>query len=120
MIEYPVTVEDVRSGDDLIVLVELGIDDLYKKVRCRLRGVDTPDAYKASRETLAGQIRTEVRRITLEHKCKIIVSAMNRNGWIVDLIIMPKDDVPVNVNELLMQRGYVYNHMKDDSNVSEG
>lgn len=110
---YYVTVEEVHSGDDLMVLVDLGIDKLYKKVRIRLQGVDTPNAYKAKNDTEAGLLRDEVKRITA-NKCRIEVVSEGKGGWLVVLFAEdPKKRAEVNVNELLVTRGFVYKGKPD-------
>ena len=105
--EYAVSVEEVRSGDDLILLVDLGTDNLFKKVRARLRGVDTPDAYKAGPDTDAGKIREEVRKLT-RNKCEINVSARNPTSWIVELFLVDKESARLSLNQFLIERGFVY------------
>lgn len=106
MAYFNVTVAEVRSGDDLVLMVNLGVDDLFKRVRARLKGVDTPDAYKAGPDTEAGRIREEVRRLTKD-PCHVIVREMGKNGWVVDLYIKQKDQ-EIHLNDMLRGRGYVY------------
>lgn len=116
--EYLATVEEVRSGDDLMLMVDLGLDDLYKRVRVRLRGVDTPDAYKAGPETDAGKIREEVRKLT-RNKCRIVVSGKNRSGWIVDLHYTPHEGQANGcLNDMLIARGYIYKGPPEDKGTS--
>lgn len=103
---YDAKVMEVISGDDLIVMVELGIDDLFKRVRARLRGVDTPDAYKKS-EGEAGEIRADVRRLTKGKKCRVDVHSQGRGGWVVTLFIVG-DAGELDLNEYLRGRGFVY------------
>ena len=105
---YCVTVEEVHSGDDLIGMVELGIDKLFKRVRLRLQGVDTPNAYKAKTATEAGLLRDEVRKLT-SGKCRVEVVSEGKGGWLVVLFAEDqKTKSEINVNELLMERGFVY------------
>ena len=107
MVEYRCRVEEVRSGDDLIVLVALGFDDLYKWTRVRLRGVDTPDAFKEAPESEAGRIRDEVRELT-RGVCKIVVHSQAKSGWIVDLYVLTSTSEPLHMNKLLIDRGFVF------------
>lgn len=105
--EFLCSVQEVRSGDDLVLLVDLGFEDLHKRVRARLKGVDTPDAYKEGNGTTAGAIRDEVRKLTRE-RCKVVLLDKTRNGWLVDLYILQSNADPVNLNELLISRGYAF------------
>ena len=59
-VEYPCEVREVFSGDDLIVMIDLGVENLFMKRRIRLHGVDTPNAVKEQKDTDAGKIRTLV------------------------------------------------------------
>ena len=102
---YQAKVEEVHSGDDLILMVELGHDSLFKRVRARLMGVDTPDAYKADPSTNAGRIRDKVKSLTRDKKCIVQVDSYRRGGWIVTLLVVEKEDDPFNLNEFLKSQG---------------
>lgn len=104
---YEATVEEVRSGDDLVLFVSLGIDDLYKRVRARLHGADTPDAYKAGPETEAGSLRDEVRRLT-RGRVRIELLKAGNGGWVVTLYYTNDNREWVNLNQELISRGYVF------------
>lgn len=112
---HSVRIEQVISGDDLMVLVELAFDDLWKKVRIRLEGVDTPDAYKESAATEAGKIRQQVSDIVRSGKCTIEVKSQSRKAWVVVLYVH-KNNEKINLNELLKSQGFIYqrdrNHAK--------
>ena len=104
---YNARVWEVISGDDLILLVDLGVDDLHKRVRARLHGVDTPDAFRAASDTDAGIVRNDVRKLTRHKNCKIEVHAQQRGGWIVTLYVLESDS-SICLNALLRERGYVF------------
>lgn len=106
---YHATVEEVHSGDDLILMVELGHDSLFKRVRVRLQGVDTPDAYKADATTEAGRIRDQVRSMTKDKKCVIEVHSNRKGGWIVTLFIRGANDEFFDLNKHLKDAGFVFN-----------
>jgi len=112
---YAVQIEEVRSGDDLIVLVNLGVDNLHKRVRVRLAGVDTPDAYKVAAQTEAGQLRDTVRRL-VRGTCFIKVRRQTSASWLVELLVVPAGAAPedpmnlLNVNTWLIERGYGFPH----------
>lgn len=105
---------EVHSGDDLICLVDLNVDGLYKKIRVRLAGVDTPDAYQQSLDTPAGQVRETVRKLTAGKGCQIDVHSQARGGWVVTLWIEEETDGTklVNLNEALVKQGFVFKGKK--------
>lgn len=104
---FSVTVEEVHSGDDLVAMADLGIDKLFKRVRIRLQGVDTPNAYMAKVNSVAGNLRDEVRKLTLGKKCRVNIVAEGKGGWLGTLYVL-QDEGELNVNELLIDRGFVY------------
>jgi len=108
---YEAKVEDVHSGDDFIVMVNLGVDGLFKRTRVRLHGVDAPNAYKAMSTTEAGKVRDEVKRLVRE-RCLIEVVSEGKGGWIVDMTIFDENSQPVHLNTLMRNRGYVYGSAK--------
>ena len=106
---FRVRIEHVKSGDDLIGLVDLGVDSLHKQVRLRLRGVDAPNAHLASETTEAGKVRDFVRHHVMNRECTVQVHHMGKGGWVVTLFSKKPDGEIVNVNSLLVSEGYVYN-----------
>lgn len=104
---YEARVINVVSGDDLILMIDLGIDDLFKKKRVRLFNVDTPDAFRAGDDTPAGQVRNDIRKLTRSKDCEIEVHSQGRGGWIVTLYVKDGNKL-INVNELLRKRGFVF------------
>lgn len=104
---YACEVREVFSGDDLIALVDLSVENLWKRQRIRLSGVDTPAAISATGDTEAGQIRSHVRSLTRNKKGTITVVSRNANSWVVTLVVDTAEG-PVNVNELLIARGYQF------------
>lgn len=104
---YTALVEEVHSGDDLVLMVDLGVDNLFKRVRARLHGVDTPDAYKLDSDTPAGKVRDQVREMVRGKQCVIELHASRRGGWIVTLMVRERDHI-VNVNEILRKAGFIF------------
>ncbi len=106
---YACVVIEVHSGDDLIVLVDLGIDDLYKRTRIRLAGCDTPDAYQKAVDTTAGRVREKVRRLVAGRPCQIDVHSQGRGGWKVTLWTATEDSEDLlNVNKVLVDDGFIF------------
>lgn len=107
LVKYEAEVVEVHSGDDMVLMVNLGVDGLYKRVRARLHGVDTPDAFRSANTTKAGEVRDQVRKITRDKECTITVHTTGKGGWIVTLEA-PDGENLVNINELLIEQGFVY------------
>lgn len=105
---FSVKVEEVHSGDDFIFLIDLGVDGLFKKTRCRLHGVDAPNAYKAKADTEAGVVRDEVRKLVASGRCSIELVSEGKGGWIVRLFVADIDGSVVCINDILRDRGYIY------------
>jgi len=105
--EYSCEVKEVFSGDDLIAMVDLGVENLFKKQRLRLSGVDTPNAISASGSTEAGQLRSFIRQMTRGRKSKITVVNRNTNSWVVVLVVEAPEGA-VNVNDYLIANGYEF------------
>ncbi len=99
-------IEEVHSGDDFIILVDLGIDGLLKRTRVRLSGVDAPNAYKASADTEAGRIRDEIKAIA-PGRCTLTLISEGKGGWIA-IVSVERAGETICLNTLLQNRGYVY------------
>lgn len=108
---YEARPEEVHSADDFILLVNLGIDGLYKKTRVRLHGVDAPNAYKARADTEAGRVRDEVKEL-LSGKCLVEVISEGKGGWIAVVTIFNDLGQAQCLNTMLRERGYIYNATK--------
>ncbi len=106
-VEYACEVREVFSGDDLIAMVDLGTENLWKRQRIRLSGVDTPPAINATGDTEAGQIRTMVRNLVRLRKARLQIISRNSNSWVVILIVETPEGT-VNVNDLLISKGYEF------------
>ena len=105
--EYACEIREVFSGDDLIGLIDLGVEGLWKRQRLRLAGVDTPNAINANGDTVAGKVRTAVRNLTRGRRARITLVTKNTSSWVVILVVETPDG-PVNVNEHLISQGYQY------------
>jgi len=105
---YAAKVVEVHSGDDVVLMVDLGVDGLFKRVRARLHKVDTPDAYKSDSKSEAGKIRDKVRTMVADKECIVTVHAPRKSGWIVTLHVITNPQNCVNLNEHLISQGYIY------------
>lgn len=103
---FKAEVKEVHSGDDLVLMIDLGFDGLFKRVRVRLRGVDTPDGYKAPANTEAGEVRNLVQGLTRKKKCSVEVHSVGGGGWVVSLFLgNPEAEC---LNDLLISKGYIF------------
>lgn len=98
-------VTDVYSGDDLIVMVDLGVEDLFKRRRIRLHGVDAPNAIGASSQTEAGKIRAYVRGLCERKRVRLSVVSKNLRSWVAVIEVLG-DGEPHNINQDLISQGY--------------
>ena len=105
--EFRCEVKEVFSGDDLIAMIDLGVENLWRKQRIRLAGVDTPNAVKEGVNTPAGVIRTYIRNLTRGKPATLTVEHKNVSSWVVTLIVQTPTG-PVNVNEYLISQGFQF------------
>lgn len=108
----PVIRGDVRavfSGDDLMVLVDLGVDGLWKQQRVRLYGVDAPYAKHAKANSTAGRVRDYVRRMTRDRVVQIELILDRGPDWLAVVHVETRDGL-VNLNEDLIRQGYPFLH----------
>lgn len=106
--KFNAKVEEVHSGDDFILLIDLGVDGLFKRTRCRLHGVDAPNAYKAKVDTEAGRVRDEVKRLVASGRCLVELVSEGKGGWIVHMHVIDSNGELLDLNGTLRDRGYVY------------
>ena len=108
---YSVKVLDVRSGDDLILMVDIGFDNLYKRVRARLKGVDTPNA------TPDGGIPSEEAKNVQQYVKQKISSrpafadlhGITRRGWwLITLYVQISDTELYSINSMLKKEGHTF------------
>jgi hypothetical protein len=104
---FTCVIQDVFSGDDLVGMVDLGVENLHKRVRLRLAGVDTPNAVRADPTTEAGRVRAQVRELTKGRRAQIRVASRSGHSWVVELFVETPGGV-LNLNQHLAKQGYVY------------
>lgn len=104
---YEGEVTDVYSGDDLIVMVDLQVEDLFKRRRIRLHGVDAPNAIGASSQTEAGKVRAYVRSICERKRVRLTVISKNLRSWVAVVEVLG-DGEPHNINQDLIAQGYKF------------
>jgi hypothetical protein len=97
------------------------VDNLYKRVRARLRGVDTPSAFKAKATSEAGTVRELVRELTSKGRCHAVVHSQGKGGWLITLIVTHRSTLgesTTNINDLLIARGYVFKTGKEQQEAT--
>lgn len=104
---YSCEVKEIFSADDLIVLVDLGVENLWKRQRIRLAGVDAPNAINATGDTEAGLLRSHIRQLTRGRKAKLTVVSRNTSSWIAILVVETPEG-STNVNDYLIAKGYQF------------
>jgi len=100
-------VVEVFSGDDLIVMVDLEVESLFKKQRVRLHGVDTPNAVRSGSETEAGKLRSYVKALCKGRKLQIEVKSRGVSSWVIVAWVIT-DSGEHNLNEDLIDQGFGY------------
>lgn len=108
---YEGEVQDVFSGDDIIVLVDLGIEELFKRVRVRLHGVDTPNGLGASKDSEAGKVRSYVRQLCKSKRVRLEIVSKNVSSWVCKVVILTETG-DFDLNADLAKQGYQYKREK--------
>lgn len=108
---FAAKVEEVFSGDDLIVMVDLGFDQLFKRKRFRLDNVDTPNAVHLPYDTVAGNIRSHVKTLIMGKQVEITVTKFGEHSW-VGVVKVEQESGMLNVNDHLIEMGFKFNREK--------
>lgn len=109
--KYEAEVKEVFSGDDLILMIDLGVDNLHKRARVRLHGVDTPSAIRAGADTEAGKVRAYVRNLIRDKRVTLTVVSRAENSW-VGIIEYEVSGTLFNLNDDLMAQGFKFKREK--------
>lgn len=112
--KFSAEVRDVFSGDDLSLMLDLGIDDLHKRQRVRLYGVDAPNAIGQGPDTEAGKVRSFV--FDMLKRRELIVTVVRRSnsthGNLVGIVEVITPDGVINLNDALIAKGYKFKREK--------
>ncbi|ALT58118.1 endonuclease [Pseudomonas phage SM1] len=111
---FPALVQEVLSGDDLVLLVDLGVDGLHKRVRVRLKDVDAPNAIRQGSDTEAGKLRDRVANLCNHSKVTATVVKKTAHAWVVILNLETSDGQNIDLNEMLKSEGYVYRGLRNE------
>ena len=106
--EYKARVTDVYDGDTITVNIDLGFFITIREVKLRLYGIDTPEVRGDSRED--GLVARDYLRTLILDRDVIIETMKDRKGkygrWLAIVWIQDIDGQEVNVNELLIEKGF--------------
>lgn len=104
------SVKNIYSADDLILMLDLGHDGLYRITRCRLVGVDAPSTFNSD-NTEAINLKNFVSKALNQSKESYVeVTSYLNNSWLVHLHTKdPETKAFVSLNQVLINSGYVFN-----------
>lgn len=108
---YSAKVEEVFSGDDLVLMVDLGAENLHLRQRVRLHGVDTPNAINEGPDTDAGKVRGYVRNITRDRPVRVRLVSRIGGSWVAVVVITTRDG-ELNLNDDLIAQGFAFKREK--------
>lgn len=111
---YRGDVRAVYSGDDLRVLVDMQSGGIWKEQRVRLHGVDAPYAKHAKADSPAGKVREFVKQVTRGRVIHVEVVKDRGKDWIGVVYIETRDGL-VNLNQELINQGYVFNSRREQN-----
>lgn len=112
--QYEGEVVEVFSGDDMIVMIDLGVEGLHKKQRVRLFGVDAPNAMNAGPGTDAGRVRSHVKNLCKNRKIHLEIVSRSIKSWVAKVSIQG-GEVPYDLNADLVAQGYEYKREKQNA-----
>jgi len=103
-------VKNIYSGDDLILLLDLGHDGLYRLTRCRLVGVDAPSTFNNDNEEAIKLKNFVSKALNNSSDSYVEVSSYLNNSWLVTLFTKDKEtQAYTSLNQVLINNGYVFN-----------
>lgn len=109
---FEATVVEVFSGDDIIAMVDLEVEDLHKRQRIRLAGVDTPNGIGNGSDTEAGKIRRYVRGKLHGKKVRLTVTQKRSTNWIAIVEVIEQSGEVTNINDDLIAQGFAFEGRK--------
>lgn len=103
--KYKARVVDVYDGDSVKVIFKH--DGKYKKFKCRLNGIDTPEirTRNAKEKEMAIKARDELRKLSLDKVVTIICDEFDKYGRILIDFDLPDHNI-ISVSDYLIKKGY--------------
>lgn len=121
---YAGTVVEVSSADDLWVNVDICFDNLLKKQRVRLSGVDAPRVTKEANDIVADSLRSYVRQLCMKpdddfkpRQVRVHLLERRNASWIVRLEVRLPNGTLHDLNQDLIDRGYAYKKVIKDGGI---
>ena len=105
---YTAKMDEVKSGDDISMMVDLGVSSLYQLVRCRLYRIDTPDTFRSEDGSDAKRVQKWVYNFLKDRECTVFVHSMRKSSWIVTILVHVDGKGTVDLNKQLSEQGYSY------------
>jgi hypothetical protein len=103
------SVKNIYSGDDLILLLDLGHDGLYRLTRCRLVGVDAPSTFNNDNKEAVKLKNFVSKALNASAESYVEVSAYLNNSWLVTLYTKDAETLAyISLNQVLINNGYVF------------
>ena len=122
MYTYKAKLDRVIDGDTIDVNIDLGFDISVHK-RIRLAGIDTPESRTRDLEEKKRGLASKARLIELLDKGDLVVESkdVGKYGRVLGVLhIYPKDlDLPINVNDRLVEEGYATEYLGGKKKTKE-
>ena len=112
MYEYRAMVTGVYDGDTITVDVDLGFGIWTKKQKIRLYGIDTPEL--RGEERYKGLISRDIVRkwiLGKEITLRTIKDKKGKYGRWLGIILIESEEGILNINEMLVEKGYAEEYM---------
>lgn len=111
---YQARVLRVVDGDTLDLMVDLGFST-YRKIRCRLHGLDTPEVYGVKKDSLeyqAGKRASDFVRAWVAAQGAVVLIRSAKGSRLVKAddkygryVVIVHGDDPKTLNEVLVEKG---------------
>jgi len=112
---YQARVLRVVDGDTIDVMVDLGFST-FRKIRCRLHGLDTPEVYGVKKDSLeyaAGKRASEFVRAWVAAQGAVVLIHSKKGARIVKgddkygrYVVVVHGEDPKSLNEVLIEKGF--------------
>jgi len=108
MYVYKAKLDRIIDGDTVDAVIDLGFDVSVHK-RIRLAGIDTPESRTRDLEEKKRGLASKARLEELLEGGEFVLESkeVGKYGRVLGtLIVYPKDNLPLNINETLVKEGY--------------
>ena len=117
MYEYKAKIDRVVDGDTIDVIIDLGFD-VWKKMRVRMEGINTPESRTRDKEEKARGLAAKARLVEIleynNNKCILKVSGVGKYGRALATVLVDslsplngEDGITlIDVNKQLIEEGH--------------